>query len=485
MTHFRSGAFLLPIVLLAAVLVPGRGASAGEMRYGTSRAVAAYFEKAKENEAALVAFLHKMPKGADLHNHPSGAVYAETLLDFALDAGLYFDRESRFFVKDVPGGPHFAPEEIRNAYWKRAEVLEALSLRNIERADESGHTRFFRSFDRFAAALPDEMAALREVFVRAVNQNVLCLELMSYIGSDPERAARADAIRREVLADFAAGGRFRELDVRFSHPLLRIDGDMDSFRRQVETAVAAAMRHPDSVAGITMLQPEDDWTSQRYFHEQMRIIDGIMRPIEEAHRADPSNNPPPPRFNLHAGELTLEYATYESMLDRISASIDLGRASRIGHGTSIMWEDDVYGLLRGMRRRGIAVEICLSSSEGILKVAGGDRHPFRLYWDAGVPVVLGTDDEGVSRSNLTVDFAKAARWFDLSYGEMKWLAFSSLEYSFLPGESYFADGDFNRPRPDARLLVECSRKAYLQCLLLNAFAEYEKGMEENIAAFGW
>lgn len=234
-----------------------------------------------------------------------------------------------------------------------------------------------------------------------------------------------------------------------------------------------------------MLQPEDDWTSQHYFPEQMRIIDAAVKRYAEAHAADPANNPPPPRFNLHAGELTMEYATYESMRDRISTTIALGHASRIGHGTSIMWEDDAYGLLRRMRDDRIAVEICLTSSEGILKVAGGERHPFRLYWDAGVPVVLATDDEGVSRSNLTVDFAKAATWFGLTYGEMKWLAFSSLEYAFLPGENYFVNGDFNRPRPDGYALAQCSQKVYLQRQLMNAFAEYERNMERVIDEFGW
>ncbi|WP_202966326.1 hypothetical protein, partial [Treponema endosymbiont of Eucomonympha sp.] len=40
----------------------------GGVTKGTSRAVSRYFERAKANESTLVAFLHKMPKGADLHN---------------------------------------------------------------------------------------------------------------------------------------------------------------------------------------------------------------------------------------------------------------------------------------------------------------------------------------------------------------------------------------------------------------------------------
>ena len=458
--------------------------SAGEMRYRTSGKVAAYFEKAKRNESTLIAFLHKMPKGADLHNHPAGAVSTETILEAALERGLYFDRESKFFVKEKPSGPHFTPEEMRQPFWNTAEVLEAISHRNLELAGESGHKHFFKAFDRYMAALPDQLTMFREVFARAANQGILYLELMDFPGKAPDWAGEVDRVRREVLADFAARGKYPALEVRFSYPLLRIS-DLDSFRAQVDEAMRVVTANPELMSGITILQPEDDWTSQRNFSGQMRIIDQAFEAYSRAHREDPIRNPPPPKLNLHAGELTMEYAAYESMLDRISKTIELGHASRIGHGTSIQWEDDVYDLLRLMRDRGIAVEICLSSSEGILKVAGGDRHPFRLYWDAGVPVVLATDDEGISRSNLTREFAKAARWFDLSYGEMKWLAFASLEYSFLPGESLFVNGDFNCPRSDAPGLLEASRKAYLQCLLLNAFSEYEADMERVIVDFGW
>ncbi|MBL8740952.1 MAG: hypothetical protein JNK04_07660, partial [Myxococcales bacterium] len=39
------------------------------------------------DRAALEAFLAAVPKGGDLHNHLSGAVYAETYLDWAQDDG--------------------------------------------------------------------------------------------------------------------------------------------------------------------------------------------------------------------------------------------------------------------------------------------------------------------------------------------------------------------------------------------------------------
>jgi hypothetical protein len=50
-------------------------------------------------------------------------------------------------------------------------------------------------------------------------------------------------------------------------------------------------------------------------------------------------------------------------------------------------------------------------------------------------VTLSTDDEGVSRIDLTHEYLRAALTYDLSYEDLKTLARNSLEYAFLPGES--------------------------------------------------
>ena len=76
-----------------------------------------------------------------------------------------------------------------------------------------------------------------------------------------------------------------------------------------------------------------------------------------------------------------------------------------------------------------------------------------------------------------MEYAKAAQWFGLSYGNLKWLAFSSLEYSYLPGESLFINGDFNRPKT---ALPQGSAKALLEQQLRHDFQRFEANMEKNI-----
>jgi hypothetical protein len=92
------------------------------------------------------------------------------------------------------------------------------------------------------------------------------------------------------------------------------------------------------------------------------------------------------------------------------------------------------GLFDELARRRIAVEINLSSNLGILGVAGRE-HPLRDYMTFGVPMVLATDDERVSRSDPTNEWVQAVRDHRLGYGDLVRMARDSLEYSFLGGDS--------------------------------------------------
>jgi adenosine deaminase len=88
------------------------------------------------------------------------------------------------------------------------------------------------------------------------------------------------------------------------------------------------------------------------------------------------------------------------------------------------------GLLAEMRTRGVAVEINLTSNDIILGVRDKD-HPLPTYLAAGVPVVLSTDDAGVSRIDLTHEYFRAARDYGLSYRTLKGIARNALDHSFL------------------------------------------------------
>jgi adenosine deaminase len=130
----------------------------------------------------------------------------------------------------------------------------------------------------------------------------------------------------------------------------------------------------------------------------------------------------------------------EGLRFHIRQAVELGHAQRIGHGVDVMYEDDFKGLLKELAQKHVMVEINLSSNEGILGIEGDD-HPFPLYRSVHVPVALSTDDEGVSRIEITHEYVRAAIDYHLSYHDLKQIARTGMEHNFLPGDSLWAAQD--------------------------------------------
>jgi adenosine deaminase len=140
-----------------------------------------------------------------------------------------------------------------------------------------------------------------------------------------------------------------------------------------------------------------------------------------------------------------------------------------------------------MAAKHIMVEINLSSNEGILGVKG-DMHPFPIYRAAHVPVALSTDDEGVSRIEITHEYTRAAVDYHLTYRDLKQLARTAMEHDFLPGDSLWAGPDeftvargpcrgqvlgSDNPSAACKAVLEGSQKAAEQWELERRFLAFE------------
>jgi hypothetical protein len=147
---------------------------------------------------------------------------------------------------------------------------------------------------------------------------------------------------------------------------------------------------------------------------------------------------PRAHISLHAGELAPGVVPPEGLTFHIRDSVLKGHAERIGHGVDLMHEDDPYGLLKELVQRDVMIEICLSSNDLILGVKKA-QHPLATYLQYGVAVALATDDEGVSRSEISREYLKAAEEHGLGYLQLKTMARTSLQYAFLPGVSLWAN----------------------------------------------
>jgi adenosine deaminase len=147
----------------------------------------------------------------------------------------------------------------------------------------------------------------------------------------------------------------------------------------------------------------------------------------------------PLQVTLHAGELTAAYLPAGSTANtfHIRRAVEVGHATRIGHGVDVMSETNPTALLDALAARGVLIEVCLSSNDQILEVRGS-AHPLAQYLAHGVPVALATDDQGVSRSSLAGEYRRAALDQHLGYRQLKTMARDSLQHAFLPGAPLWA-----------------------------------------------
>jgi adenosine deaminase len=462
----RRRAPLLPVLGCTALLSLLPAAEPVAPRSADQR-VSDYLRAVEDRPAALRAFFRDLPKGADLHNHLSGAASTELLIRLAGEDGLCID-ERTLTARPAPCGRHSRPAaRARTDAGFRRRILRAWSMQDFP-PGASGHDHFFGAFDKFRAVADAHSGRLlAEVADTAARNHQFYLETMlapaatgserlaADIGFHPDLARlhrllladgkldrlvrRAERETDAALAEFRAAG---ECGTGHPHPGCRLpfrfifQVSRGSSPEQVFTQLALGMRlaerDPRFVA-VNLVQPEDGANALRDYRLQMRMLNHLHGVHPRAH------------ITLHAGELTTGLVAPADLRFHIGEAVRTGRAERIGHGVDVAHEDHAAALLRTMARRGIAVEVPLTSNRQILGVHGAE-HPFPLYRRYGVPVVLATDDPGVSRTDIGAEYRYAARTYRLDYRELKDLARASLEHAFLPGDSLW---DTRRVGPGA------------------------------------
>lgn len=492
----------LAIFLLALALNPPAHAD--------EASAARAFEQARSNPWLLRQFMAAFPKGGDLHNHLDGSIYAENIIQWAAEDGKC--------VAPATGQISFPPCDAQRPAIKDyaadsvnyRQLVDAWSVRNYERGPKSGHDQVFDTFGRFIpGTLGREGDMLREATNRRGAENTVYLELLQSWGMDKARAIaaaepgafRADRSARDwanhptlqrIVADTRAEldrieKRWRELahcgqaeaepgcgvTLRYLAQVIRTFPP-EQVNAQIALAFLLVKADPRYV-GLNLVAPEDDPGTLRHYREQMAVIGALGKAYPEV------------QVSLHAGEFGFGLVPPEDFRDHIRQALDVAGARRIGHGEAIGLETGAFDTLRDMARRGVLVEINLTSN-AIVHDLKGEQHPFLLYRQFGVPTALSADDEGVFRIDLTNEYQRAASTYPkLSYRDFKQLSRNALHYGFVAGQPLLTDTSSGRfvsacagehpraepKRPRCRDFLATHTKARLQWDLEARFARFE------------
>ena len=445
-----------------------------------------YLETIRNNKAALIAFFNLMPKGGDIHHHYSGAVYAETYIDYVVEQNFWIHLQTLEIVENQPIDSFWVQfsELAQRGELAHYKLLLAhkWSIKNHYHTGVPNNQYFFNTFVHFdIAAQANFEKGLLELKNRAKLEHIYYLETIflmpNYTIADMSALDGYPAILRELQSQKDISKTQETLSLIYNtilepthlqgfiknynsfihtlHSQLELDDntfimryqnyvlrnlDIIPFLLQCIAAFSSAQQS-EWIVGVNIVGIEDEeralndyWLHLQIFHFCAKLF-------------------PKVRYALHAGELTIGMTKPEELTWHIYEALQVAEAQRIGHGVSLPYETHCYDILALMRERKIPIEINLSSNEFILGIKDSE-HPILMYHQAGVPIVICTDDAGILRINLAKEFVLlATRYPSINYLEIKQFVYNSIDFSFIP---------------------EPELKAGLRALLDKKFADFEQ-----------
>lgn len=420
------------------------------------------FEANRGNYCKIESWIRDMPKGGNLHIHLLGALNKNDLIQWAKEANLYFNPATMNFSRG-PGENlvHANTLETNKEYYQKFCNMVSMNGAVAYRQTPCNHFMY---------------TCFGPIY--SIAQNINAAKLLDKVRKQ-EALAKASYVEMYVglaqLRDLADQMDKLDLDsmpkTRFICEASRIE---PGFENTVSAFAGLQKRFPKYIKSLTIVGPEYDPNAAINFKNQIRILSNIW--------ADKTNACP---LAIHGGELTLDVASPETLSTRISETLKIPNLKRLGHGTCIIKDADRDTAVETLKANDIAVEICLESNKQILNVKG-EKHPLRFFLEKKVKVVFGSDDPAVLGTDLSDQFITAFFDHNLSYLELKKIAFNSITFSFLPGNSIFKDnGEIKpefipamqtgwSPHGAVKATMEASEKAKMELDLLQQFAVFEQ-----------
>lgn len=466
--------FIYP-VLLSLLIIIDANASDNSSRNAKKNVVATrnYYTQLALGKtqplAELTLFATMLPKGADLHHHYSGAIYAETYLDWVdlhgycinktTDAALNIEKY-RIEVKPTELSPLARAQCISAMELRKDNTLYRELLQRWSDKDYENHyhdqpapdKQFFDTFGYFGpASNSDFNKGLQSLKTRALAENVNYLETMVKSSpaienqtlnnlldaldstSSPKEIDEAFTKAYEILInDVEAANKINNYIESMDNALIGINDDNFTLRLQAYVSrnehpakifsglysAFVASKRSSMIVGINIVGPENGYVALRDYSLHMKMFAFLKQRF------------PDEKLSLHAGELVGGLVMPEDLRYHITEAVMVAGANRIGHGVDIANEANAFALLRLLKQRDIAIEVNLSSNDFILGIKN-EAHPLLLYKKYGVPFVISSDDAGVSRTELSGEYLLFISRYKPSYDELKAVVYNSIRYSFL------------------------------------------------------
>lgn len=319
-------------------------------------------------------FYKSLPK-VDLHRHLEGSLRLKTMLEIARAQGI---------TVPLSTGPlsHLVQIQTSEPYTYQNFLAKFDTLRLFYRSPEVIHR------------------VTREAVEDAAQDNVRYLELRF----TPVALSRAERFPLGDVMDWvceSASRAAKEFGLRVR--LIASVNRHESVELAEQVAWLAADRIGRGMLGLDLAGNEAEFSSVPFL--------GVFK---EAHQSGL-------KLTVHAGEWA-GAANVEEALVTLNAE-------RIGHGVRVMEDLNVMALAR---ERGTAFEVCVTSNFQTGVVPSLQEHPIMNMLDAGLNVILGTDDPSISQITLADEYQRACEELGMEHKKLKERILAAAEASFLP-----------------------------------------------------
>jgi adenosine deaminase-related growth factor len=352
------------------------------------------------HESPVLEVMRRLPKGGLLHAHGAALGDFRRLVaqaTYRSDCYIYAGRDAQVVRGALRVAAQPPGEGWRRVVDVRAEAADAKAFdeelyRSLTLGEEDLDApdiwqEFSNCFRRVSGLFASQSVYAdywRDTLGRLIDDNVQYLE------------------SRSVPFDESIVREARRRDPGFDVKFIPVAGRSSTRERMAKTLSAVAEQHakaPDRVKGFDLVDEEDRTNTNLFYLPELL---GTRVPLY-----------------LHSGESNR--AENENLYDAV-----LLGARRIGHGIALVKHPR---LMQMVRERNIAIEACPISNQILRYVPDLRNHPAATFINAGLPVVLSTDDPAIMGQTLSHDFYVAFMAWGLDLRDLKQLAMNSLLHS--------------------------------------------------------